>query len=310
MSLFSEEQEKRYRCLLGEEFEQFEEACRRPLPTVVRCNTLKVEPEDALSILEGEGFQLAPVPWCSYAARVVSGPLSTLGNTLAHFAGVIYLQEGVSLLPVLALGPQPGETLLDLAAAPGSKTTQAAQEMGDAGAIVANDVSAERLKALAYHLERLGISSVTVTQMDGRRFGRLTPNAFQKVIADCPCSGEGTVRKDSRAVQEPSSRARKRLVETQKALLVSAYKAAVPGGRILYSTCTLAPEENEGVVSYLLDNYRCTTLPIEIPGLVASRGVEGWEDEEFHPRVVNSLRVYPHQNDTGGFFLALLEKGM
>ena len=309
MPLFSPEQERRYRRLLGEEYGCFEEACKRPLPVVVRCNTLMCSPQEAFDALSEEGFELQVLPWCPYAAKVVDGPLANLGNTLAHFAGLIYLQEAVSLLPVLVLDPQPSELLLDIAAAPGSKTTQAAQHMGDRGAIVANDVSGGRLKALAYHVERLGLTSITVTQMDGRRFGRLTPNAFHRVIADCPCSGEGTVRKDSRAVQEPSPRARKRLTETQKALLVSAYKAVVPGGLILYSTCTLAPEENEGVVSYLLENYQCHTETIQLPGLKVSPGILEWEEERFHPGVERSLRVYPHQNDTGGFFLSLIRKG-
>ncbi len=308
MVLFSPEQESRYRQLVGEEFGAFQEACRRPLHPVVRCNTLKCSPATAFTLLEEKGFDLEPIPWCPYAARVKTGPLQNLGNTLAHFAGLIYLQEEVSLLPVMASTPQAGEMVLDIAAAPGSKTTQAAQTMGDKGAIVANDVSGGRLKALAYHIERLGITSITITQMDGRRFGRITPNTFDMVIADCPCSGEGTIRKDSRALNEPSPKARKRLTETQKALLVSAYKATVPGGLIVYSTCTLAPEENEGVMSYLLENYPCTTLPIKLPGLVARQGIDVWEGQEFHPLVKNSIRIYPHLNDTGGFFLALIEK--
>ncbi len=213
------------------------------------------------------------------------------------------------MLPVVALSPSSGERVLDIAAAPGSKTTQAAQIMGDKGTIVANDVSGGRLKALAYHVERLGITSITITQMDGRRFGRITPNTFHKVIADCPCSGEGTIRKDSRAVQEPSPKGRKRFTETQKSLLVSAYKATIPGGLIVYSTCTLSPEENEGVVSYLLENYNCTSLPLELPGLAAREGIVVWEDQEFHPMVKNALRIYPHLNDTGGFFLSLIRKG-
>jgi len=294
---------------LGDQFGAFEQACHKPLPPVVRCNTLRCTPQEAFDALQDEGFELQPIPWCSYAARVTSGPLTTLGNTLAHFSGLIYLQEEVSLLPILSLAPQPGERLLDIAAAPGSKTTQVAQHMGDMGTIVANDISGERLKALSYHIERLGITSVTITHMDGRRFGRLIPNSFHRVVADCPCSGEGTVRKGSKTIHEPSPKARKHLTETQKALLVSAYKAAVPHGLILYSTCTLAPEENEQVLSHLLEHYNCTTAPIKLPGLIASSGITKWEGKSFHPGVAQSLRIYPHQNDTGGFFLALIKKG-
>jgi NOL1/NOP2/sun family putative RNA methylase len=306
--LFSSEQEQRYRLLLGEEWEDFAKACESSLPTVVRCNTLKGSPDEIFSSLEDEGFKVSPLRWCPYAARISSGPLVNLGNTLAHFSGLIYLQEEVSLIPVAVLDPKPEELLLDIAAAPGSKSTQAAQHMDDTGAIVANDISGDRLKALSYHVERLGITNLTLTQMDGRRFGKLTPNTFHKVIADCPCSGEGTIRKDSRAVQEPSSKARKRLTETQKALLVSAYKATIPNGLIIYSTCTLAPEENEMVVSYLLENYNCTTLPINIPHLDTRPGITNWKDQTFHPLVKNAIRIYPHLNDTGGFFLALIQK--
>lgn len=273
----------------------------------MRCNTLKANPKEVFPMIEEDGFEVTPLEWYPYAARV-SGPLNNLGNTIPHFGGLFYLQEEASLLPVMILKPEPKELILDIASAPGSKATQAAQHMDNKGVIVANDVSGERLKALSYHIERMGILNITITQMDGRRFGRLTPNTFHKVIADCPCSGEGTIRKDSRASQDPSPKARKRLTETQKALLVSAYKAAIPGGLILYSTCTLAPEENEGVVSYLLENYKCSTIPVELPGFSARQGIERWEEQRFHPMVKNALRIYPHLNDTGGFFLSLIRK--
>lgn len=145
------------------------------------------------------------------------------------------------------LKPTKEDTVLDIAAAPGSKTTQMAQHMENYGVIVANDVSVKRLKALTNNLERLGVLNVCVTQLDGRRFGKLMPEAFDKILVDAPCSAEGTIRKSYKAIYNWQPWGYKKLVETQKMLLVSAYKALKPGGVLVYSTCTFAPEENEGL---------------------------------------------------------------
>ena len=299
---------KRWRLIFGEELEQFLEAIRRPLKPSVRVNTLKISVRDFLELMKSRELLLMPVPWCKWGFWVEGTEEESLGNMWEHFAGLMYIQEASSMIPVEVLQPQPGMKVLDMAAAPGSKTTQMAQWMENTGVIVANDVNAKRLKALTNNLERLGVLNVCVTQTDGRRFGRLMPGTFDMILVDAPCSAEGTIRKSYKAVLNWQPWGYKKLSETQKMLLVSAYKALKPGGVLVYSTCTFAPEENEGVVSYLLENYDVETVPVEVQGLNVSPPVEEWEGVSYHPMVANCVRVYPHKNEVGGFFVAKMVK--
>jgi len=212
------------------------------------------------------------------------------------------------MIPVEIAELNPDILLLDIAAAPGSKTTHAAQKMQNKGTIVANDISINRIRALCSNLDRLGVMNTIVTKMDGKRFGRLIPNFFDRVLVDVPCSAEATIRRDFKAwaLWEPTKY--KRLSQLQKALLISAYKAAKPGGIIVYSTCTFAPEENEGVVSYLLDHYTCHLEEIKLEGLKVDMGVLSWMDEVYNEQVKKAIRVYPHKNEVGGFFVAKIRK--
>ena len=303
-----EELLSRWKKLLQNELEEFLEALKRPLTPSIRVNTLKAPVDGCLSFLRERGMDIVPIPWCPWGYWLKNVEEESIGNWWEHFAGLIYVQEASSMIPVEVLQPQPGETVLDIAAAPGSKTTHAAQKMENTGVIVANDLSIRRLKALTNNLERLGIVNVIVTQMDGRRFGRITPNSFDKVIVDAPCSAEGTIRKSYKAIYNWHQWAYKKLAETQKALLISAIKACKPQGVIVYSTCTFAPEENEAVVSYMLHKYPVKVEEIALKGLNSSCGIEEWEGEIFHPDVKKCIRVYPHRNDVGGFFVAKLRK--
>jgi len=301
---------ERYERLLGSDVEAFLEALLRPLKPSIRLNTLKGGGHEIERRLEEKGLALTPIPWCpcGYWIENLDGE-EALGNYLEHFLGEFYVQEASSMVPVEVADLRPGMRVLDIAAAPGSKTTHAAQKMENTGAIVANDVSVHRIKALTYNLDRLGVINCLVTTMDGRRFGRLLPEFFQVVLVDAPCSAEGTVRKSFRAWNNWRPGIYKKLAETQKALLVSAFKATRPGGLIIYSTCTFAPEENEGVVSYLLERYPCHLEEISLPGLDAACGLPSWEGEVYNSQVEKAVRIYPHRNEVGGFFVAKIRKG-
>ena len=300
---------ERYERLLGNEVGSFLEALLSPLKPSIRINTLKGTPQDIRNRLESKGLKLTRIPWCPWGYWIENlKEESSLGNSLEHFLGEIYIQEASSMIPVEAADITPQMKVLDIAAAPGSKTTHAAQKMGNRGVIVANDVSIHRIKALTYNLDRMGVINTVVTSMDGRRFGRLLPNYFHVSLVDAPCSAEGTVRKSFRAWSNWRPTAYKKLAETQKALLISAFKATLPGGTIIYSTCTFAPEENEGVVSYLLDHYPCHLEAIQLPGLDPLPGLPFWEEERYNPQVEKAIRVYPHRNEVGGFFVAKIRK--
>ncbi len=300
---------ERYEKLLGLEVEAFLDALLRPLKPSLRLNTLKGDPEEIRAGLEERGLELTPVPWCPWGYWIENlDEEEALGNYLEHFLGEFYVQEASSMVPVEVADVKPGMRILDIAAAPGSKTTHAAQRMENTGAVVANDVSVHRIKALTYNLDRLGVVNCLVTTMDGRRFGRLLPGFFQVVLVDAPCSAEGTVRKSFRAWHNWRHGSYRRLAETQKALLISAFKATEPGGVVVYSTCTFAPEENEGVLTHLLDNYPCHLEEISLPGLNGAPGLSSWEGEVYNPQVERAIRIYPHRNEVGGFFVARIRK--
>ncbi len=200
--------------------------------------------------------------------------------------------------------------ILDLCAAPGNKSAQLAQVVGPAGTIVANDVSERRLRSGVPTWERLGLTNIAGTVYDGRNFPRL-PHAFDAVLVDAPCTGEGTCRRNPGALRDTSQAFRHRLQEIQAALLRRAVELCRPGGRIIYCTCTFAPEENEEQIDALLRNeIGETVVPelIHLEGITGSPGIEQWEGRSLDPGVRRALRIWPHQNDTGGFFIASLRK--
>ena len=230
-------------------FDDFIAACQRPLRRSIRVNTLKISVADFLSLVAPYGWQLTPVPWCEEGFWIErdGDDALPLGSTAEHLSGLFYIQEASSMLPVAALfadNPQP-ERVMDVAAAPGSKTTQIAARMGNAGGILANEFSASRVKVLHANISRCGISNVALTHFDGRVFGAALPEAFDAILLDAPCSGEGVVRKDADALKNWSPESNLDIAATQRELIDSAFHALRPGGTLVYSTCTLNREENQ-----------------------------------------------------------------
>jgi len=285
----------------------FFDACERPLPSVVRVNTIKASPERVRAALEEDGVGYEPVGWheglLTFAER---GP----GTTWPYFHGWLHGQEEVSALPALALDPQPGERIWDACAAPGSKTTQLSAMMADTGTVVGNDNNLGRLSALRHNAERLGVTNLAVTNQDGRNFS-LKPfgfDAFDGALVDAPCSCEGTVRKNPTTLEQWTLEHVHSVAAIQKGILSRAMQATKPGGTVVYSTCTFAPEENEAVLDHVLETEDCELVEFDLP-LSHREGVTEWQDDEFDPSVRNAKRIYPHYNDTGGFFCAKLEVG-
>jgi len=298
----------RYRDLI-DDWAAFAAALARPLPTCVWENPLRARPDELRAALEREGRAPTPLAWSPGSFRIDDA--RGLGTRWWYLAGLAHAQEEVSQVPVTLLDVRPGQRVLDLCAAPGGKTAQIAVALGNRGTVVANDVSLARMRSLRDAVDRLGLVNVTVTMGDG---GSLTPavGGFDRVLVDAPCSGEGTVRKMTdpsgvRFGEDVSRNYRGR----QVALLRKAVQLCRPGGRIVYSTCTFAPEENEAVVDTVLrqEGGRGLALAaVAVPGLVTASGATRWHGETFDASLSRAVRLWPHANDTGGFFVAVLDK--
>ncbi|NPA91183.1 MAG: class I SAM-dependent methyltransferase [Chloroflexi bacterium] len=296
----------RYRPIV-EDWDAFVDALTRPLPHTVWAHPQRITPQELQHILAEEGIPLTPLPWHPRAFRA---PANTRpGRTWAYKVGLFHIQEEVSLLPPYVLAPEPGERVLDMAAAPGNKTAHMALDMENRGTVVANDVDPSRMRALRHVIERLGVANVSTLIYNG---SNLPPQvgSFDRVLVDAPCSCEGTSRKNPEVLRTCGLTVSLEHQRLQIAMLRKAILLARPGGRILYATCTYAPEENEVVVDAILREFegRVRLLPVEIPGLTASPGLTEWAGVTFHPDMPLTLRIWPHQQDTGGFFIALLEK--
>jgi NOL1/NOP2/sun family putative RNA methylase len=290
---------------LVDDFDAFLAACQRPLPSVVRVNTVRTTVERVREALDEEGVAHEPTGWHPGLLRLEGQP----GTNWPYVHGWLHGQEEVSAVPARVLDPQPGEVVWDSCAAPGSKTTQLAALMGDEGRVVATDDNIGRLSALRSNTERLGATSVAVTNEDARVHS-LKPfgfDAYDRALVDVPCSCEGTVRKNPDTLAEWTIEHVEGIAAAQKGILRRAVQATREGGTVVYSTCTFAPEENEAVVDHVLeaDDCGCESVAVDLPH-EASPGVTEWQGETYDDRVSRARRIYPHQNDTGGFFCAKL----
>jgi NOL1/NOP2/sun family putative RNA methylase len=296
----------RYEALV-DDADAFRAACDRPLPSVVRVNEMAASPARVREAFDDEGVAYDPVDWHDGLFRLPDG---NPGGNWPYVHGWTHGQEEVSVLPGLALDPQPGERVWDACAAPGSKTTQIADAMDDEGTVVANDNNLGRLSALRHNAERLGITNAIVTNQDARNFSTkpLAFDEFDRALVDAPCSCEGTCRKNPDVVDQWTLDHVHAVAGIQKGILARAVQATRPGGTVVYSTCTFAPEENEAVLDHVLEAEDCEIVELDLP-LDTVPGVTEWEGETYDESVTRAHRVYPHHNDTGGFFCAKLRVG-
>ncbi len=305
---------ERMKKLLGKEIDSYLEILKQPLQNSIRCNTLKIQPGELKKRLEDKGWVIIQ-PFKDYPEiMIIKNELAPgeIGRSMEHLLGYYYVQEIASMLPVLVLKPKPGELVLDIAAAPGSKTTQIAAAMKNQGTIIANDVSLKRLKILASNIERCGATNGIITKKDGIALcRRLKEQGFQfdKILVDTPCSGEGTLRSSPITYQMWNPRTIKILSRLQKGLLASAIEILKQGGEIVYSTCTHAPEENEEVVDFVLKEFgnHISIEKINLP-VKCRPGITSWSDNHYYKNIEKSCRIYPHDNDTEGFFIAKMKK--
>ncbi|MCD6482780.1 MAG: RsmB/NOP family class I SAM-dependent RNA methyltransferase [Candidatus Aenigmarchaeota archaeon] len=293
---------ERYKKIIGDDYLSYFE-----LPiTAIRLNNLKLEPEIIKENLESKGYELKQIPYYKNGYYVLNdgenGKL--VSKEIEHILGYIFIQDASSMIPPIVLDPKPDELILDLCAAPGAKTTQMAQMMGNSGLIIANDIGLKRIKALTSNLQRMGIMNTIVISVDGRALWKKIDFKFDKILLDVPCSASGTYNLEN--TKRISERLLRYLSGVQKALLKSAYNMLKEDGIMVYSTCSLEPEENEAVIDYALKNLSVELEEIKIKGIETIDGFTFWNEMQFDESLRKTKRVIKKGQE--GFFIAKLRK--
>ncbi|KAK3955945.1 NOL1/NOP2/sun family-domain-containing protein [Pseudoneurospora amorphoporcata] len=288
----------------------FFEANESARPVVIRTNTLRTHRRDLAQALINRGVTLEPVgKWSKVGLQVFDSNVP-LGATPEYLAGHYILQAASSFLPVMALCPQEGERVLDMASAPGGKTTHMAALMKNTGVIFANDPSKQRAKGLIGNIHRLGARNVIVCNYDAREFPRVM-GGFDRVLLDAPCSGTGVIAKDPSVKTNRDEKDFLQLPHLQKQLLLAAIDsvdhASKTGGYVVYSTCSVAVEENEQVVAYALSRRPNVKL-VETGLAFGKEGFTSFMGKSFHPSLKLTRRYYPHLYNVDGFFVAKFQK--
>jgi tRNA (cytosine49-C5)-methyltransferase len=332
---------ERMRILLKEnkDYENYLEILKIPPLNSIRCNTLKISPENLKDILEKKGWKIKQLWKSNPEVMIIEGKINEIpseavkefhlpkekeeliiketlaplepgeiGRSLEHLLGYYYVQELASMLPIIALNPNKNELLLDLCAAPGSKTTQTAAKMENTGTIIANEVSLGRLKILSTNTERCGVTNMIITKKEGVAFLKRTDLIFDKILIDAPCSGEGTLRSNSKTALMWNKNTIKTLSKLQKKMVEEAIPRLKEGGELVYSTCTHAPEENEEIVDFVLNNFKNMEIQkINLP-IKTREGITQWKEKNYNSKVKFACRVYPQDNNTEGFFISKFKK--
>jgi NOL1/NOP2/sun family putative RNA methylase len=281
--------------------------CRKladTLPVHLRINTLKASVTETRIRLEDRGVLLVPEK-CSdmvFRAENITQP----GHLLEYSLGHLHSQALSSVLAGLVLRPKTTDAVLDLCAAPGSKTSLLAQLMKNKGTVVANDRNTNRLIPLRANLKRLGVTNTITVRYPGQHFPKRYK--FGRVLVDTPCSAEGTLRAGANGSIRLPAQPGKNLPRLQRDLLLRGFDLLKPGGFLVYSTCTYNPDENESVVQFLLENRSARIEPITLD-LPHSPGLSQWKETAYDSSIKQCWRIYPHQLDTVGFFLARVVRG-
>ena len=303
---------ERYRTyLLPADFERLLASAANSAPSAVRVNLLKSSNSDwdIETWAERYGWQTSRIPFSTTSRQILSSQTPP-GQTLEHRLGYYYVQDAASILPVSLFSTSTTPKLvLDMAASPGGKTTQLVDHNLDQDFVIANDSSASRLSALRTVIQIWGSANQAITNFAGERLGDWFPQTFDRILLDAPCSMESLRVSASHPPRPITADERGRLASRQLALLVSAAKALKPGGELVYSTCTLAPEEDEAVVNALVElapnAFQIDKFPYDTP---QAPGLKAFMDQTFHPSLENSWRVWPHIFETNGFFAVRLTK--
>lgn len=292
--------EERMKEMLGSEYEDFLDAFKNePIYAGIRINSIRPGAHEAVKKIFGI---LESIPWCKDGFYADKSKIS--GNHPFHLAGLIYFQEPSAMCAASALPINEGDYVLDLCAAPGGKSTQAGAKLNNTGLLVANEIVRSRAEILSSNIERLGLTNTVVTNESPDRLAEKYPEFFDKIIVDAPCSGEGMFRKEPQAVTEWSIEHTVSCGERQKNILSSALLMLKPGGMLVYSTCTFAPEENEKIAAWLIEKGMEL---MEMPELsMLTPGKTEWCGADID--MSRTRRIFPHKNKGEGHFAALFKK--
>ncbi len=276
-----------------------------PLAPSIRVNTLKISPLDLRQRLEIKGFKFEPIKWIPYGFKVLKESYN-LGSSHEFLQGYYYLQNAASMLSAVILDPKPTDTVIDMCAAPGSKSTHLSQLMANEGTLILIDRNKNRIPALEINLRRLGVMNSIVLNMDAIKLSKLNIKV-DKILLDAPCTGEGLIRQDPLRKRSKKKADIEKMALIQRKLLNAGLNALKPGGTLLYCTCSIAPEENELVVNDILKNLKKFKIidiskKYGVKGLTKVFGMKLLEDLHF------SQRLYPHIHDTIGFYFCLIKK--
>lgn len=290
----------------------FFEANETPRPVVLRTNTLRTNRRMLAQALINRGVVLEPVgKWSKVGLQIFEAPVP-LGATPEYLAGHYILQAASSFLPVMALAPQPNERVLDMAAAPGGKTTYISALMRNTGAVFANDANRQRAKGLIGNIHRLGCKNTIVCNYDAQKAFPKILGGFDRVLLDAPCSGTGVIGKDPSVKTSKTERDFLALPHMQKQLLLAAIDstdhASKTGGYIVYSTCSVTVEENEGVVQYVLRKRPNVKIVDTGLGTFGSEGFKSYGNKKFDEKMALTRRYFPHKENVDGFFVCKLKK--
>lgn len=274
----------------------------------IRINPLKTSPEYLQMLLKNNyGITSETVSRIPNALKILDDSDGVLGKTIEHISGLYYIQSLSSMLPPLVLNPSDKDIVLDLCAAPGSKTTELGELMNNRGTLISNEIQNDRLRMLAYNVGRMNLVNTGIIHSKGELLSKIYSEYFDKILVDAPCSGLGIVQKKGEVSNWWSKERSERLGELQLKLLIAAVKMARPGGEIVYSTCTLTVEENEMVLDTVLRKYPVEVMETEIP-FKTHYGIISYEGKRMNPELEKAKRILPWEISSEGFFLIKLKK--
>jgi NOL1/NOP2/sun family putative RNA methylase len=297
---------ERYFQFLGEDqTKQLLEANEKPLTPSIRVNTLKIDKDGLKNRLENKGFKLDSIDWIYNGFKIRNSPLN-LGSTHEYLQGFYYIQSVAPMLPALILNPKPNEVVIDMCAAPGGKATHLAQIMNNEGNLILIERNRNRLPALEINLRRMGVSNSIIINEDAVNLSKMNLKA-DKILLDAPCTGEGLIRQDPSRKKSKTIRDINKLSFIQRKLLKAGLNSLNPGGQLLYSTCSITPEENEFIIDDVLKDNSDFNI-VKIPSKYGVNGIGEVYNRTLREDIKYSQRLYPHLHNTIGFFISLIEK--
>ena len=294
---------EKYSGIMRSESEKFFSCCTTKIPKSLWVNSLKISHEKLIPVLVEKGWKLkALFNENSFSLEGIEKP----GQSDEFKQGLFNLQEKSSMLPAIALSPEPGQLVLDATAAPGNKTLQLACMMQNTGKLIAVEKNVLRFKSLKFNMKKFSVKNVIAKRMD--LLDAKKENLFDKALLDAPCSSEGLVRKNYEALKEWSPALVERKSELQMKLIAKTFMLLKNGGEMVYSTCSLGPEENEAVVQSVLSKGKAELMPIKIKGFETRKGLVEYNGNAFGKEMEKAVRIYPQDNDSQAFFFAKIRK--